>query len=84
MTDRLKGIYVAFDEDIRDDDAEPIIQAIRQIRHVLSVTPHVTRQEAYVIFGGVTALDSAKHRISELEEQLAILYTAQTEREKKP
>ena len=37
MTDRLKGVIVTFDVDIREDDVEPLIQAIYQLRHVLSV-----------------------------------------------
>jgi len=47
MTDRLKGVYVAFDDDIRDDDAEPIIEAIKQIRHVRDVKVFVTKPEDY-------------------------------------
>lgn len=42
MTDRLKGVWVAFDHDIRDDDAEPLINAIRQLRGVLSVEPSIS------------------------------------------
>lgn len=39
MTERLKGVLVAFDHDIRADDAEDIIKAIRLLRGVLSVAP---------------------------------------------
>ncbi len=42
MTDRIKGVYVTFEKDIRDDDAEPILNAIRQIRGVLSVEAEVS------------------------------------------
>lgn len=41
MTDRLKGVLVTFDKDIRDDDAECLIEAIRCIRSVASVKPLV-------------------------------------------
>lgn len=45
MTDRLKGVAVTFEQDIRDDDAEKLIEAIRtvvgQFRGVASVTPLV-------------------------------------------
>ena len=41
MTDRLKGVCVCFDRDIREDDAEVVISAIRQIRGVLSVEVNV-------------------------------------------
>jgi len=38
MTDRLKGATVVFTADIRDDDAESILNAIRMIKGVLAVT----------------------------------------------
>lgn len=41
MTDRLKGVWVAFEDDIRTDDAEATINAIKQIRGVLAVEPSV-------------------------------------------
>jgi len=37
MTDRVKGCYVSFTRDIRDDDVEPLLQAIRMIRYVAGV-----------------------------------------------
>lgn len=39
MTTRLKGVLVTFEDDIREDDAESRINAIRCIRGVLSVEP---------------------------------------------
>lgn len=39
MTTRLKGVLVTFEDDIREDDAEHRLNAIRQIRGVLSVEP---------------------------------------------
>ena len=41
MTDRLKGAVVTFSHDIREDDAEALLQAIGMIRGVASVTPSV-------------------------------------------
>jgi len=41
MTDRYHSLTVALDRDIRDDDAEPILMAIRMIKGVLSVKPKV-------------------------------------------
>lgn len=41
MTDRLKGVTVVFDRDIREDDAQSIIDAIRMLRHVADVIPSV-------------------------------------------
>ena len=47
MTDRIRGVYVAFDTDFRSDDAQPIIDAIKMVRGVLSVEPHVTDARDY-------------------------------------
>ena len=38
MTDRLKGCWVAFEEDIREDDAQAMLNAIRHVRGVQAVT----------------------------------------------
>lgn len=38
MTDRVKGCYVAFDKDLRTDDVECVLDAIRMIRCVAEVT----------------------------------------------
>lgn len=48
MTDRLKGCTVAFDRDIREDDAEAILNAIRCLRHVLTVTPLISVSDDWV------------------------------------
>lgn len=37
MTDRVKGLLVTLDKDIREDDVEQIVNAVRQIRHVADV-----------------------------------------------
>lgn len=41
MTDRIKGVTVCFDRDIREDDAECLINAIKMIKGVASVESHV-------------------------------------------
>jgi len=41
MTDRLKGLIVTFESSIREDDAEAIINAIKMVKGVASVTPSV-------------------------------------------
>jgi hypothetical protein len=41
MTDRLKGVFVTFEQDIREDDAQATIAAIMQIRGVIDVSPSV-------------------------------------------
>lgn len=39
MTDRHSGYIVTLDADIREDDAEAIIAALRMVKHVASVQP---------------------------------------------
>lgn len=41
MTDRFNALIVVLDKDYRDDDAEPILEAIRMIKCVQSVTGNV-------------------------------------------
>lgn len=48
MTDRLKGVVVTFEKDIREDDAEEILSAIRMVKGVLSVKPLVSNYEQHV------------------------------------
>ena len=42
MTDRLNALVVVLEVDMRDDDAQPLIDAIKQLRGVLSVTGNVS------------------------------------------
>ena len=53
MSNRLDGFTVVLADDMREDDAEPLIAAIRQLRGVASVTgrvvdfaDHVARERA--------------------------------------
>lgn len=48
MTNRYNAVVVAFDRDIREDDAEAIINAIRMLRGVLTVTPNVSDINTHV------------------------------------
>lgn len=48
MTERIKGVLVTFEKDIRGDDAEAQINAIRQIRGVLSVDPVPASMDDYM------------------------------------
>lgn len=41
MTDRIHSIGVILEKDIRDDDAECILNAIKMIKGVLSVEPNI-------------------------------------------
>lgn len=49
MTIRLKGLMVAFGKDVREDDAEALIAAIRQLRGVLDVTPIEATGEDWIV-----------------------------------
>jgi len=48
MTDRYNALTVVLESDIREDDAGPIIIAIRMIRGVLSVEPHVVDIDTHI------------------------------------
>lgn len=50
MTDRIKSLDVVLQPDLRDDDAEPIIEAIKQLRGVRAVRPHIATGEDYVAY----------------------------------
>jgi hypothetical protein len=42
MTDRINGVFVTLEDDIRIDDAEHLLNAIRMVKGVVDVTPNVT------------------------------------------
>jgi hypothetical protein len=49
MTNRLNALVVVLERDLReDDDAEALVAAIRQLRGVLDVTPHVATIDSLV------------------------------------
>lgn len=48
MTDRYNTLTVVLEKDIRDDDAEALLTAIRQLRGVLSVNGNVADLTAYM------------------------------------
>ncbi|MEE9338446.1 MAG: hypothetical protein V3U87_10225 [Methylococcaceae bacterium] len=41
MTDRLNGVTITFDRDIREDDAERILDAFRMVKGVVHVEPNI-------------------------------------------
>ena len=49
MTDRIKGFTVVLDRDMRDDDVEAVADAIRMIKRVATVTPHIVTHEDYMV-----------------------------------
>lgn len=48
MTDRHRGYVVTLDQDIREDDAEAIINAIKMVKHVLTVRPVIADFEGHM------------------------------------
>jgi len=48
MTERVKGLWVAFEKDIREDDVQPLIAAIRQFRGVADVTTNIASHEDWL------------------------------------
>jgi hypothetical protein len=42
MSDRYNSLIVFLEKDLKDEDAEPLIEAIKQFRGVLSVQPNVS------------------------------------------
>lgn len=48
MTDRIHGLTVGLDHDYRDDDVQAIIDAIRMVKGVSSVTAHVTEMSDHL------------------------------------
>lgn len=48
MTDRINALTVVLAEDIREDDVEPLIQAIGLLRGVLSVKSYVVDLQAHI------------------------------------
>jgi len=59
MTDRYNALTVILEHDIRDDDAEALLSAIRQLRGVLSVSGHVSDMTDHI------AQDRARHDLGQ-------------------
>ena len=45
MTDRINGFAVVLEKDLREDDAEALIQAVLQLRGVQTVIPNVAQPD---------------------------------------
>lgn len=48
MTDRVHSFQVVLERDIRIDDVEPLLGAVRQLRGVVSVVPIISTFEAHM------------------------------------
>ncbi len=55
MTDRIRHLTITLERDTRDDDCEVIIAALRMIKGVHSVTPHVVEGESWWARSAVAA-----------------------------
>jgi len=55
VSDRIKGCWVAFDHDIKDEDAEPIMDAIRRLRSVDAVEARVADMDDWMARKNVKA-----------------------------
>ena len=65
MSDRIKGCEIVFEKDFKEEDARPIMDAIRHIRGVIAVEPSVTSGDDW----------SARERVrNEIRENLLNLY----------
>lgn len=48
MTDRVKGFVVTLEHDVRIDDIEPMMQAIRYMRGVANVQPSIVDSSDWI------------------------------------
>ena len=48
MTDRVNGLFIALEKDIRTDEIGPLITAIKQLRGVLSVEKNIADPSAWI------------------------------------
>ena len=48
MTDRYKGAVVVFERDIREDDAKCLLDALKMIKGVSSVSPSLSSMDDYM------------------------------------
>ena len=48
MTDRYNALTVVLSEDIREDDAEPLMAAIRMMKGVQSVKGHIATIDSHI------------------------------------
>lgn len=71
MTDRYNALTVSLDRDIRDDDAEIIINAIKALRGVNGVTANVVDPDSYS--AKLRANNTVKEKLYELMKYLDAL-----------
>ena len=67
MTEQVKGLYVALEENVNHDDIEGLVNAIIHLKNVLCVEKNVTSFDDYVIKSR-TKVDLARRIFRLLEE----------------
>lgn len=73
MTDRYKGFIVHLDKDIREDDCEEIITALRMVKRVREVEPLISKLDDAIAYerGKAEALQGvAQYLHQQLEKQI--------------
>lgn len=50
MTNRVNAFTVVLDSDVREDEIEPLIIALKQLKSVASVVPHNPRMEDTIAY----------------------------------
>ena len=67
MTARAKGLTVALNKDMREDDVQSVVLAIMQMRHVESVELNITNPDDYI---------NRAHVRNEIKEKVFELYNS--------
>lgn len=68
MTDRHYSYTVVLDHDIREDDAEVIMNALRCIKHVIAVKPNVS--DSALFAAQARAAQNIREQLYKLAEEL--------------
>ena len=68
MSDRIKGLWVAFDKEIKDEDVEPLVDAIKMLKHVENVTTRKVQADDWMIRNKIKA--EIREKILELFQSL--------------
>ena len=55
MTDRIRHLTITLDQDMRDDDIAAIVSAIKYVRGVADVQPHVVTAQDHLARQAVRA-----------------------------
>ena len=50
MTDRFKGFLITLEKEMREDDAENILNALKMVKGVQNVKPYVNGMEDWMMY----------------------------------